>query len=85
MILVTGATGNIGGEVVRLLSSKGVQVRALVRAPKKAETLTHMGVELAQGEFDNPTSLDAALVGVDSAFLLSPSTPQQVMLQRTGA
>ena len=81
MILVTGATGNIGGEVVRLLSSKGVQVRALVRDPKKAEALTHMGVELAQGEFDNPTSLDAALVGVDSAFLLSPSTPQQVMLQ----
>ena len=81
MILITGATGNIGGEVVRLLLSKGVQVRALVRDTKKAEALAQSGVELAQGDFDNPASLDAALKGVDSAFLLSPSMPQQVEQQ----
>ncbi len=81
MILITGATGNIGGEVVRLLVSKGAQVRALVRDPKKAEALAQRGVELAQGDFDNPASLDAALQGVDSAFLLSPSMPQQVEQQ----
>ncbi len=81
MILVTGATGNIGGEVVRLLSHKGEQVRALVRDPQKAQELAQNGVELAQGEFDNAASLDAALAGIDSAFLLSPSTPQQVEQQ----
>ncbi|GAC1356826.1 MAG: SDR family oxidoreductase [Ktedonobacteraceae bacterium] len=81
MILVTGATGNIGGEVVRLLSSKGEQVRALVRDIKKAQGLAKIGVELAQGDFDDPASLDAALADVKSAFLLSPSMPQQVELQ----
>jgi uncharacterized protein YbjT (DUF2867 family) len=81
MILVTGATGNIGSEVVRLLSSKGERVRALVRDRKKAQGLAKSGVELAQGDFDDPASLDAALADVKSAFLLSPSMPQQVELQ----
>jgi len=81
MILVTGATGNIGGEVMRLLAHKGAQVRALVRDPQKAQGLAQQDVELAQGDFDNIASLDAALAGVDSAFLLSPSTLKQVEQQ----
>ncbi len=81
MIIVTGATGNIGGEIVRLLSLKGAQVRALVRDPQKAQELAQKGIELAQGDFDNTDSMDKALSGVESAFLLSPSTPQQVEQQ----
>ena len=82
MIVVTGATGNIGGEIVRLLSHKGAQVRAFVRDPQKAQELAQQGIELAQGDFDTIDSMDKALAGVESAFLLSPSLPQQVEQQR---
>lgn len=81
MIVVTGATGNIGGEIVRLLSQKGAQVRAFVRDPQKAQELAQQGIELAQGDFDTIDSMDKALAGVESAFLLSPSLPQQVEQQ----
>jgi len=39
MILVTGGTGMVGGEVVRLLSQQGVAARALTRNPSKAKEL----------------------------------------------
>lgn len=82
MILVTGATGNIGGGVVQQLLREGVPVRALVRNPEKATALRTQGVELVQGDLEKPATLAAALSGVEKAFLLSPSTPQQVEQQK---
>ncbi|GAA0429703.1 nucleotide-diphosphate-sugar epimerase [Actinoplanes capillaceus] len=64
MILVTGATGNVGAEVVRALAEAGRPVRALVR-----ET-TGMPVEQTVGDLNRPESLGAALDGVDRVFLL---------------
>ena len=72
MILITGATGNNGRELVRQLVAAGQRVRALVRNPAKAAELKGPNVELAVGEFDHPETLDAALRGVDKAFLLTP-------------
>jgi uncharacterized protein YbjT (DUF2867 family) len=72
MILVTGATGNNGQELVRQLTALGQKVRALVRSPGKAGSLKGPNVELAEGDFDQPATLDAALKGVDKAFLLTP-------------
>lgn len=71
MILVTGATGNIGSAVVRQLAAKGQKVRAFVRNPEKAEKLKGPNVEIAQGHLEKPESLEAAMKGVDKVFLLS--------------
>lgn len=68
MILVTGATGNIGGAVVRELAGRGAPVRALVREPGRASLPE--GVEAVSGDLDRPDTLRAALDGVRAVFLL---------------
>lgn len=72
MILLTGATGSIGLEVAKLLSSREVPFRAMVRNPKKADALKLPGAELVQGDFTDAPSLASALASVKSAFLLAP-------------
>lgn len=81
MILITGATGNTGMEVVRQVTSKGARVRALVRNPEKAITVGGGGVETAAGDLDKPETLAKALKGIDKVFLLSTVDPRQVQLQ----
>lgn len=71
MILVTGATGTVGSEVVRCLSADGQAVRAFVRSPQKAQRLAGPKVEVVQGQFENGGSLRQAMDGVDRLFLLS--------------
>lgn len=78
MILVTGATGNAGAEVVRALLEKGQPVRAFVRDPIKAESLFGEPAELAPGDFAEPDSVRAALDGVDSVFLSGADDPRRV-------
>ncbi|MCA1223928.1 NmrA family NAD(P)-binding protein [Streptomyces sp. 8L] len=74
MILVTGATGNIGTEAVRLLAARGVPTRALIRdAARVPRDGGWDGVEIAVGDFGRPDSLDAALAGVDTLLLITPS------------
>lgn len=68
-ILVTGATGNIGGEVVQHLLEKHASIRGLVRDPSKATKLANR-VELAIGDLSQPETLDAALQGIERAFLV---------------
>src|SRR5262245_57174145 len=58
MILITGATGNNGRELVRQLVAAGEHVRALVRDPAKATTPKGQNVELVMGDFDQPATLD---------------------------
>ena len=77
MILVTGATGTTGGELVRLLAEAGAPVRALVRSPEKAASIQRLGVETTLGDFQQPDTLDAAMAGCDHLFLLSPPSPHQ--------
>src|SRR5690242_17386570 len=69
MILVTGATGNVGGELVRALISAGHEVRALVRSTH--QNMLPEGVEEIQGDLNQPKTLSAALAGVQGVFLLS--------------
>jgi uncharacterized protein YbjT (DUF2867 family) len=69
MILVTGATGNAGGEVVRALVEAGHQVRTLVR--RLNQSVLPPGVEEVIGDLNRPETLSAALVGVHGVFLLS--------------
>jgi uncharacterized protein YbjT (DUF2867 family) len=81
MILVTGGTGRIGSELVRLLTAKAVPVRVLTRDASKAESLARHGVEIAVGNMNDPRGLDAAMNGVGQVFLLSKEEPAQVELQ----
>ncbi|GAB0107232.1 NAD(P)H-binding protein [Nocardia sp. JMUB6875] len=68
MILVTGATGNVGAELVAALAGGAEPVRALVRDPAKA-TLP-AGVDAVSGDLGAPESLASALDGVRALFLL---------------
>ena len=61
MIVVTGATGNVGGEVVTALSARGQQVRAVVRDPERASLPA--GVEVVRGDLELPESLTSSLAG----------------------
>ena len=82
MILVTGATGLNGSELVRRLSARGVPVRALVRTPAKAEGLAALpGVEIVEGDMARPETLSEPLRGVDRAMLISSSDPAMFEVQ----
>ena len=83
-ILVTGATGNVGGAVISNLTAMGANVRALVRNESKAQGLRDGGVEVVIGDLDKPETLDAAFSGVDKVFLVTPVGPDQVSLARNG-
>lgn len=80
-ILITGATGNIGGELIQHLLGKNVSIRGLVRDLKKGAKLSEQGVELAYGDFSQPESLDVALQGVEKAFLVTSNLANQVELE----
>jgi uncharacterized protein YbjT (DUF2867 family) len=76
--LVTGASGNVGGHVVRELVARGVSVRAFVRDPRRAADRLGAGVDLAVGDFADPASLRRAVRGVDSVFVTSSNGPDEV-------
>lgn len=82
MILVTGATGLTGGEIVRRLSAMGVPVRALARSPERAQPLASLpGVEIVQGNMAQPETLRDALDGVHRAMLISSSDSTMLEVQ----
>lgn len=66
LVLVVGATGNLGGRVVDQLLARGRRVRALVRPGTDSSRLEPKGVEIARGDLTDPASLDGALAGVDA-------------------
>ena len=71
MILVTGATGFVGAEILRRASRRGWRVRGLARHPERAEALSRLPhVELFRGDVARPDELDEALEGVDTVLHL---------------
>jgi uncharacterized protein YbjT (DUF2867 family) len=74
-ILVTGATGNIGSQVVEHLVKRGADVRALARDPSKANFPD--GVSVVQGDFLDVDSLRNAMSGVSTLFLLNAVVPDE--------
>ncbi|NUP04965.1 MAG: SDR family oxidoreductase [Polyangiaceae bacterium] len=69
MILVTGATGTIGRHLSKHLQGRGAPFKAMVRSEAKGAAL---GCDYRLGDFDEPTSLVAAMEGIDTLFLNSP-------------
>lgn len=74
MILVTGATGSNGSEIVKLLTAQNVPVRAMVRDRNRAGEIALPNVEVVEADFDHPEMLLSALSGVDRAFLVTSSS-----------
>jgi (4-alkanoyl-5-oxo-2,5-dihydrofuran-3-yl)methyl phosphate reductase len=73
MYLVTGATGNVGSEVVARLLDEGEPVRVFVRDPGK---VAHWGdrVRVATGDFGEPDTFARAAAGVEGVFLMNVAT-----------
>src|SRR6266568_7432789 len=65
---VTGATGFVGGRVVRQLIDAGHQVVVVVRNPAKAADLASLGIEIYQGDVTDKESMRAPMQGVDGVF-----------------
>jgi uncharacterized protein YbjT (DUF2867 family) len=74
MILVTGATGTIGSDVVRRLLARGEKVRALTRDPGRAGLPP--GAEAARGHHRDLDSVASAMAGADAAFLVGVFGPE---------
>jgi uncharacterized protein YbjT (DUF2867 family) len=75
-ILITGATGNIGGQVLSQLTNTGAKIRALVRNPEAARL--PLQVEILRGDLTRPETLDACLDDVDRVFLVWSAPPPTV-------
>ncbi len=73
MYLVMGITGKVGGATARHLLKQGKQVRALVRKGEKAAEWAEQGVELVDGDWNDATTITAALKGVEGAFVMLPT------------
>jgi uncharacterized protein YbjT (DUF2867 family) len=75
-ILIIGATGRVGRQVLSQLPATGVRVRALVRNPHSAGLPPH--VDVVRGDLTVPESLDECLDGVDAVFLVWTAPPAAV-------
>ncbi len=74
-ILVLGATGKVGGEVVsQLVNTEGVKVIAATRSPEKAQAFKNRGIESVVLDLDDPETIAPALKNIDRALLLTGYT-----------
>lgn len=82
-IVVTGATGNVGSEVVAALVARGQQVRAVVRDSQRASVPS--GVEVVQGDLELPESLTSSLADARAVFLLGGWGDMAGLMRRIAA
>jgi NAD(P)H dehydrogenase (quinone) len=73
MIAITGANGQLGQLVVRGLldAIPEAQIVAVVRNPEQADSLRALGVQVREGDYDRPATLEQAFAGVDKVLLIS--------------
>jgi len=83
-MLVTGATGKLGTKVVDTLlkTVPTNQLAVSVRNPEKAEGLRVQGVDVRQGDFDRPETLDAAFKGIDRLLLISADGDNETRIRQ---
>ena len=81
MILITGASGNVGKEVLKQMTQIGAKVRAAFQSVSKSASALS-GVDLSTVDYNQPETLRAALTGVDRVFLVGPPTAQLPILER---
>lgn len=81
-ILVTGATGYVGGRLVRVLAERGYAVRAMARRPEVLAGRFDPAVTAVAGDVQDPDSLRAALAGVHTAFYLIHAIGADALVER---
>ncbi|WP_339159504.1 SDR family oxidoreductase [Paenibacillus sp. FSL W8-0186] len=83
-ILVTGVTGKLGTKIVETLlkSVPADQLAVSVRNPEKAEGFRARGVEVRQGDFDHPKTLDTALTGIDRLLIISADGDNETRIRQ---
>ncbi|WP_266181393.1 SDR family oxidoreductase [Dyella humicola] len=79
-ILVIGATGTTGKELVRLLIKNGHKTRATVRPTSNKSELQALGVELVQADMNDVDSLEKAMIGIQKVYFATPLVPDIVEL-----
>jgi len=80
LILVTGATGNVGTELIKELSTTGAIFRAGIHSNKSYDKIRTISssAQLIEIDYDEPETLRRACDGVDKIFLLTPDSPRAV-------
>ena len=73
-IVVTGASGRVGGMVAKGLLKAGNKVRVVVRDINKVKSLKEQGAEIFESYFTDPTSLTKAFTNAKAVFILTPLT-----------
>ncbi|WP_438350998.1 SDR family oxidoreductase [Paenibacillus sp. FA6] len=83
-ILVTGATGKLGSKVVETLlkTLSAEQLAVSVRNPEKAEGLRARGVDVRQGDFDRPETLDTAFAGIERLLIISADGDNETRIRQ---
>jgi uncharacterized protein YbjT (DUF2867 family) len=81
MILITGASGNVGKEVLKQILAMGAKVRAAFRSAGKAASAPS-GVDIVTMDYNQPQTVQAALKGVEQVFLVGPPTSNLTALER---
>jgi uncharacterized protein YbjT (DUF2867 family) len=71
-ILITGATGKVASGLILQLARNESGIRAMVRSEANAHRLKAQGVDAVLGDYTDPTSLDRAFAGVETALLITP-------------
>ncbi|MRH43285.1 NAD(P)H-binding protein [Aquibacillus halophilus] len=87
-LLVTGATGKLGSKIVEtiLKTVPADQLAVSVRDPEKAQGLKDRGIDVRQGDFDQPESLDTAFASIDRLLIISTDGENELrMKQHTNA
>jgi uncharacterized protein YbjT (DUF2867 family) len=82
-ILLTGATGNTGRVIAEQLAARGVPFVTMARSASRRQELEAAGIASVHGDFDDPSSLDRALAGVEKAYLVC--TPDEALVPRETA
>lgn len=81
MILITGASGNVGKEVLKQIAASGAKVRAAFQTVSKAAAAPS-GVEIVTMDYNEPSTIQASLKGVERVFLVGPPTANLPALER---
>lgn len=81
-ILVTGATGDIGGHLAQALHDSGAPLVVMCRKPEQRAAFEQRGIEAVAGDLSDPPSLARAMTGVEQLFLLAPESVDQLSLDQ---
>jgi uncharacterized protein YbjT (DUF2867 family) len=79
-ILIAGATGTNGRELVAQLTARSIPVRILARDPERAQSLAADGIEIVRGDLTDRASLEKAMEGIEKAYVVTAIRPDTVEL-----